>query len=397
MDNAKRVIVTDVRYRMALPVIRSLGKMGLNVTCTDPAETPEALSLGFYSKYTSARAHLPAPSMEQDFIGALRKLSGTDKPVIIPVGMESLTVLCRNRDEVNVFAHTALPHIDNLIIANDKDRLMLHAKPLGIPCPETTTLRPDESIQALAERITYPAVVKYRQGELLSLGPQDRYQIVQDKTQLMKTFPLMHEKQDYPLVQEYVPGGGFGVSVVFDQNHEPITVFCHQRLREYPVSGGPSCYCRSDWNDALVQYALTLLKSLRWTGVAMVEFKGNPAEGYKLMEINPRFWGSSALAPISGCDITKALYQAALGQQAAPQAKLTPQYRLNRKMRFWLQDALSLFGYMKQSQKPFRYFWRHLGSLLNPAVRDGVFTIDDPRPAFRYFRNALHKRDKIIR
>lgn len=382
---------------MSLPVIRSLGKMEIDVVCTDPTETPESLSLGFASKYASVCTHLPTPSREQDFIAALRLLSGRDKPVILPVGMESLTVLSRNREEVNSFAHTALPHIDSLTAANNKDRLMLQAKALGIPCPETTTLQLEESLESLAERISYPAVIKYRQGELLGLDPQDRYQIVKSKEGMAAAFSAMHQKQEYPLVQEYVPGTGFGVSAVFDKNHEPLSVFCHRRLREYPVSGGPSCYCQSDWNAELVRYAVALLKSLHWTGVAMVEFKGDPKRGYQLMEINPRFWGSFALAPIAGCDITKALFHAALGKQAEPNSSLTPNYRLNKKMRFFLQDALSLFGYMKQSDKPFRYFWRHVGSLFNPAVRGGVFSLDDPKPVFRYLVNAFHKRDKIIR
>lgn len=381
---------------MSLPVIRSLGKMGLKVVCTDPEETPESHSLGFVSKYTSVCTHLPAPSKERDFINALRTLSEDDKPIIIPVGIDSLICMSRNREEVNSFAFTALPHIDMLMTANDKDKLMPHAKALGIPCPETTTLQPEESTESLAGRISYPAVIKYRQGELLQLDPKDRYRIVHSKEEMAAAFSAMHEKQEYPLVQEYVPGEGFGVSAVFDQNHEPLTVFCHKRLREYPVSGGPSCYCQSDWNDELVRLAVKLLKSLRWTGIAMVEFKGNPEQGYKLMEINPRFWGSSPLAPIAGCDITKYLYDAALGKRAEPNADRKPQYRLNRKMRFFLQDVLSLFGYMKQSAKPFLYFWRHFGSLLNPAVRGGVFSFDDVRPAFRYLKNALHKRDKII-
>jgi len=382
---------------MSLPVIRSLGKMKIDVVCADPVETPHTLSLGFVSKYASVCTHLPAPSRERDFIAALRELSGKEKPVIIPVGMESLTALSRNRDEVNSFAYTALPHIDSLTTANNKDRLMLQAKALGIPCPKTTTLQPEESTSKLAERISYPAVIKYRQGELLGFDPQDRYQIVKNKEEMTTAFSVMHQKQEYPLVQEYVPGRGFGVSAVFDQNHKPMTVFCHSRLREYPVSGGPSCYCQSAWNDELVRYAVALLKSLHWTGVAMVEFKGNPERGYKLMEINPRFWGSSALAPIAGCDITKYLFHAALGKRAEPNTSLAPDYRLNKKMRFFLQDASSLFGYMKQSKKPFRYFWLHLGSLLNPTVRGGVFSFGDPKPAFRYLKNAFHKREKFIR
>jgi predicted ATP-grasp superfamily ATP-dependent carboligase len=45
------------------------------------------------------------------------------------------------------------------------------------------------------------------------------------------------------------------------------------------------------------------MSALRWSGVAMVEFKWQPSERAAwLMEINGRFWGSMQLAVASGVD-----------------------------------------------------------------------------------------------
>ncbi len=47
-----------------------------------------------------------------------------------------------------------------------------------------------------------------------------------------------------------------------------------------------------------------------WSGVAMVEFRVDPRDGIpKLMEVNPRFWGSLQLSILSGVDFPHLLYK----------------------------------------------------------------------------------------
>ena len=54
-----------------------------------------------------------------------------------------------------------------------------------------------------------------------------------------------------------------------------------------------------------------------------------------------------------------------------------------------LNDGLACLGYLHQGQ-PGRGL-RGLVDLLNPRVKDGVFSCDDPRPFFRYLKNTLGK------
>lgn len=392
----ENVIVTDVRYRMSLPVIRSLGRAGARVICTDLAKTPERAALGFASKYAHACARLPDPEDAEAFFSALAALAQDTRPAVLPVGIDTLLALCSYPAEAESAFRTALPPLPSIQLANDKFALVRQAEAVGVPCPATTTLSAGEDVDALAARVPYPAVVKYRAGELLRLDPKDRYRIVATPEELARAFSSMHARQPYPLVQEYVPGEGFGVSAVFDKEHNPLQVFCHRRLREYPVTGGPSCLCESAWDEELVRHAVALLRSLGWVGVAMVEFKGGPAAGYKLMEINPRFWGSLALAPAAGCDIPLALYRAACGELAGS-ADPSPDYRLGKRMRFFLQDALALKGYLKRAPDKLPFALKYIGSLLDPRIADGVFSMGDPKPGLRYLRQALHKTDKIIR
>ncbi len=62
-------------------------------------------------------------------------------------------------------------------------------------------------------------------------------------------------------------------------------------------------------NPVLLAASRRLIKALDWHGVAMVEFKWNPATGeYWLMEINGRFWGSLPLACAAGADFPVKLF-----------------------------------------------------------------------------------------
>ena len=65
--------------------------------------------------------------------------------------------------------------------------------------------------------------------------------------------------------------------------------------------------------------ARTLLEKIGWFGVAMVEFKVDPRDGLaKLMEINPRFWGSLALAIQAGVNFPLLLHKMAMGVHFDP-------------------------------------------------------------------------------
>ncbi|MBQ4316406.1 MAG: ATP-grasp domain-containing protein [Oscillospiraceae bacterium] len=393
-------IVTDVRYRMSLPVIRSLGKEGFHITATERTVCKKGSELGFYSKYTSEAAYISdAEENPAQFVADLQKLSESfnERPVIIPVGITSLLAMCKKHAEIEAFADTALPPLSSIELANDKSRLIPFAESIGVPVPETTFLKENETVEELSLRISYPAVIKLPAGEMLGLSPDERYKIVNTKEEFLKSYPKFARYGGDILVQQYITGDGYGVSAVFGKNHEPLEIFCHHRLREYPASGGPSCFCESADLPELADFAIKLLRALNWVGVAMVEFKGTPETGFYLMEINPRFWGSSALAPNSGCNISLALCRAARGEEAPVFTSFTPQYKVGHKMRFLLQDLLAFPAYLRRSSSKIKFALSFVFGLLNPRISDGVLDIRDIRSSVRYLKCALKKTDSIVR
>src|SRR5262249_20375978 len=108
------------------------------------------------------------------------------------------------------------------------------------------------------------------------------------------------------------------------ENGEILSSFQHERVHE-PLGGGRSIYCRSvPVNDAMLEHSRRMLKYLRWTGVAMVEYKWEASTGaFALMEINGRFWGSVGLAVAAGIDFPLDLFRL-LAHKERPAARPYP-------------------------------------------------------------------------
>jgi hypothetical protein len=110
------------------------------------------------------------------------------------------------------------------------------------------------------------------------------------------------------LLQEFCAGEGQGVELLMHEGR-PLAAFQHRRLREMPVQGGPSALRESvSLDPVLYEYSVNMLREIRWTGLAMVEFKVGPAAAW-LMEINGRVWGSLPLAVHAGMDFPARLVE----------------------------------------------------------------------------------------
>lgn len=393
MSKITKAIVTDAHFIMSLAIIRALGKKAIPVAALESRLVPKENIIGFRSKYVQS-THLIADSKaeEQDFIKDLIALGKQepDKCVLIPVTLDSIMAVSKNKEELQDYYDFVVPTLQCIEIANDTSMLLDIAEKAGVPVPVTTTIGENETIEGLANRIVLPVVIKYRSGELLKLKPEKRYKIVHTKEQFIEYFTAMHSIQAYPLVQEYISGGGFGVSAVFDADSKPVQVFCHRRIREYPATGGPSCMCESIWDDKLVQYALKLLSALKWQGVAMVEFKGHLDGKMTLMEINPRIWGSYPLADIAGADFTYSIYKTSLGVESNNNVK-APSYSLHKRMRYFFKDVLAFKSYLSLRKDKGRLAYEFFSDLINPFIKDGVITLKDFKPSIKYISQLIKK------
>lgn len=321
---SKTVIITDGKDRSALAAARSLGKNGWTVIVTQTRAESSAEPPVFYSKYVKGiwiDGSVEDPVYKDRL---LKVVDSYDRPVLLCIGRKSLETLSRYRRDFKDRADFIVSKPDVLEQLNDKQIVTQRAQELGIPVPRTYQGTPD----------AFPVIIKPRCGEKLGLKDRDRYLIVEREDQLQTMLSRMRQRDNHPIVQDLVQGDGFGVSMLLNRNQELISAICHRRIREYPFSGGPSTCCISEYDSKKIDQAYRLLKSFHFSGLAMVEFKGDC-----LLEVNPRVWGSYPLTLAARSPITRRYAQISQGENLHYVSK---DYDEGIKIRFARKDAAAV-------------------------------------------------------
>ncbi|OGA01765.1 MAG: hypothetical protein A3I00_05355 [Betaproteobacteria bacterium RIFCSPLOWO2_02_FULL_64_12] len=365
------VFVTDGWRRKALAVVRSLGRAGIRVVVGDTGPIPFAA----LSRYCGGRARYPSPSTSPDkfAVWLAGHLEQGGYRVCMPLDDDTLEVVlhCRHRLPASV----ALPFVgqEAFLLARDKASTFELATVLGVPCPATVVPGGPEDLDGVSGQLRFPVLVKPRR----SLGSRGiRY--VATPEELPRAYLDVHRRFPRPIVQECLPrsGPGLGVSALFNSESELRAVFVHRRIREFPLSGGPSTCRVSVEEPELAETAVRLLKALRWIGVAMVEFKVDLRDGVtKFLEINPRFWGSLPLAIAAGVDFPLLLYRLATEGDVEP----VRSYEVGLLGISEYGDLLHLIRGREKGK-----ILRSLLSLDRRTVRLDTLAWDDPLPFFGY-------------
>jgi len=347
------VFITDGHWRKTLSATRALGRQGVHVTVGETTR----LATAAFSKYCRRTVVYPSPRLQpRRFVAHLHHLLAQHSfEMLLPMEDLTLDLITRYRDQ---FARwTYLPVVTNtqLRAAQRKDNILKLATTLGIPIPQTWYVDALSQIDDLKNQLPYPVVIKPRVG-----GGAVGIAYPRNADELVRQYREVHQRFPFPLIQAKVPtaGTGYGASFLMDENSTVKAAFVHKRLREYPVSGGASTLRESVRHDTLRDMGEALLKALNWFGVAMVEFKMDPRDGTpRLMEINPRFWGSLALAIEAGVNFPYLLLKMARGEKFKP----VEHYETGKRCR-WLLPG-DLLHYINNPQRarmqpPFFKFWR---------------------------------------
>ncbi|KAF5427457.1 MAG: putative ATP-dependent carboligase, ATP-grasp superfamily [Candidatus Methanomarinus sp.] len=339
------VIITHARVRNALAATRNIGKHNIKVITSDSIYP----STSFFSRYSSSYFKYPSYKLTPDlFINSLKDFTKKNKDVNMIMPMTSETfVLSKYRNSFDKRVHIPMATHEAIMKANNKQYLMKFADELGINIPQTYTINDISELKKISNDVLFPAVIKLKEG-MGSKGLQyvhSKEELIKEYKNTIKNFNL--NQSDYPLIQEYISGTGYGVSMLFNQG-DPRAIFTHKRIREYPITGGPSTARISVRHTKMEKDATTLLKELDWHGVAMVEFKMNDItkEPY-LMEINPRFWGSLHQAICAGVEFPCLLYTMATEGDVSPVFT----YKKGVTARWMLGDCRALIDYIRTDKR----------------------------------------------
>jgi len=396
MTQRPRVLVTDAHTTGALAVVRSLGAQGYRLTV---AGEEGRFNLAFHSRHVHETRTWPrAETQPAAHLARLEEeLAHSAYDVLLPITDTTITLVRHRREHLDALVRVALPPNDVLDQVLDKSLTLQVASRQGVATPATHIFSSLADVRAAATSLTYPCVVKSRFSRRWDgTGPMRRGSIcyAHSAEALGEIFSATDCAADAFLVQALVKGTGTGVFVLADRG-APLAIFAHRRVREANPTGGRASLAESVAPDSrLVAPALAIIEALRWSGVAMVEFKdpGPPADPI-VMEVNGRFWGSLPLAVAAGVDFPLLALQWLSGDQIVPSTS----YRVGLRCRHLKGDLSYLAAALKGRPTHWHEAYpTRLGALAAVVPWPGRwrsynFSMKDPMPAFREVGDWFHK------
>jgi protein-tyrosine-phosphatase/predicted ATP-grasp superfamily ATP-dependent carboligase len=376
-----RVLVLGDNDLAGLAIVRSLGRMGLEVHLAAFEEN----SITRHSRYAGRVHHFGHPLAEtEQFLEKLAAaLQAAKFDLVIPTSDKALAPLMPHRSRIEEFSRFVACSDAGFEVTSKKDLTIRLAEKCGIPVPPTRVVRSVAEIDAFEAPRRYPVVLKPQRSVCPGSTQRNEVKFAYSNDELRSRLADMVERCPV-LVQEFCLGRGIGLSVLA-RGGNVFAAFQHERLHE-PPRGGAGSYRRSmPLNEELLAGAKRVCQELGWSGPAMFEYK-QPPDGAPalLMEINGRFWGSMALAIQAGVDFPRLTYESyVLGRETS-----TFGYRVPCYTRHTLRDFGWFIGNLrtpKGRSDMTRVGWPTLfGEILNVCLwREGydVESLRDPMPA----------------
>ena len=187
-----------------------------------------------------------------------------------------------------------LPPNSSFEIARDKERTYKFCEKIGVSVPKTFYCKD----LSLLER-ELPLIGKPKKGE----GAKDFIYIEKkDDIEKLRGIDLQKYIIQKKLSNSHEVAGGFFLCM----EGKVILFYSHKRIRTFPPKGGVTTYSKFTMNYKIKELGEKVLKELNWSGLVMIEFLYDDVDKeYKLIEINPRLWGSILLSEFSGACLLK--------------------------------------------------------------------------------------------
>lgn len=387
----KKALVLSSVSRTVLAAIRSLGRGGVEVHTA--WTRPSCISTR--SRYVHAAHDLPPYSdTDPSWKTALADLMRHERfDLVIPCTDIDTLALHRHRAEFERFGRIYTPNDEAVAVLFDKHRTNELARSAGVHLAHEIIITDLDGARDAWRQLGAPLVLKPRRT---FDHPTQGFAVckVRSETELLRVLPKFLAHGPVAAQQNFI-GYGAGVELLLDRG-ETLLAFQHIRVHE-PLDGGQSTYRKSvPLSPELLDAALRILRPLRYTGVAMVEFKVNPTTGeWIFVEVNSRFWGSLPLSVAAGADFPLALFEfITTGRRDFPQRYRTGLFCRNLPLDIEWQIA-NLHANRTDptlATKPLpAVLGETVGNMLTLRERWDSLTFDDPKPGFAEIGDLLRR------
>ena len=327
------IVVTHCGARFGYNVAQSLVAAGYSVF----AAAPTVPTMCKWIDGVRSEIVLPDAFFDPDgYVTKINALAEREGRVVLLPTHEDIFPAAEMRHRFSDKVRVLAPELKSMLAIHDKYNLSRLAADEDVSCPETRLLDGLESINVALAEWKDTVILKPRFGE----GSNGIHKIsdTADLNRKVKLIELLNKK-DY-LLQRFTPGIGVGVGCLI-KDGRLIATSQHIRLREVPISGGTSTARATFDRPVLTEVSAAILRKANLNGIAMLEYRYDRYCGsFKLLDANPRYWGSLANHIRSGVDFPRLHVEAFLESKCVPEKTITPDRHV--KTRWLLGEARAM-------------------------------------------------------
>lgn len=355
------VVPTSFGDHIGLAVVRSLGKNKIPITVVSKDKN----ALPFYSKYCSNKI---ITEYNDDFLSTL-----TEDDIIIPNGEDEMLFFARNAPLYDY--ELAYPDISILEKIVDKSQLMQFAMSNNIPAPKTICVNSHEDIYEIQNILKFPVIIKptnENSGKgIVRVDSPEMIEEIYERTQSL---------YGPPIIQEYIPHKRrYTVAALNSKDNSVLRICIIHDKRIYPLNTGPACFVETVENMEIMDLTCDIVKSLNLWGISELDFVIDERdEKPKLLEINPRFWGSVQCAISAGVDFPVLLYKMVTENNIS----FSLEHKTGITARYLFPQDLLCMIIVLRGNFPFNYKLKTIFDFVKIYQDDAyyIFSIPDLRP-----------------
>lgn len=314
---SRYILITDVQYRKEFDNISIIKKLF----------PKEHLILGTTKSWLFCKLSYGGCSVErlrteegkefffQDFNALLEKY-GKDDIIYIP-GEEQATDYV-----VDYIERFGQRNIICLLPDYQKYEMFRNKRSLNHYCIENGFPAPKEYKPEDLPDVNYPVLLKPEIGS----GSHGQYRLYKQEDYTEEIRNVIG--QEPYLIQELLPNGKDVQGAFYlCHNGKVMGAYTHKRIRTSPEEGGVTVLSSINDNPQLIEQGKLLLEHAGWEGLIMLEYIYDDRDGtYKLIEANPRIWGSIMLSEYAGAKLLSNYVRLCLGQKAEQPEKKKEAY-----------------------------------------------------------------------
>ena len=316
-----------------IDLVRALGLARISSTVLAPPGAPAR-----YSRHT--RAVFPwhnAWERPEQLVDALVRFGQAqpEPPVLFYQEDRTLLLVSRHREQLREAFRFVVPDADQVEQFVDKARFQQLATRLDLPVPPARIIAPGDPLPRSSDDfgLAFPIVLKPlvripARWEPLA-GPGKATSVV-DMTALRALWPRIAAANLPILAQELIPGPETCIEsyhAYVDERGNVVGEFAGRKIRTWPAAYGDSTALETSDATDVVTLGRTLLRRLKFHGVAKLDFKRGPDGCLRLLEINPRFNLWHHLGALAGVNLPALVYGDLVGTPRPIVAPAQPRFR----------------------------------------------------------------------